>query len=352
MDIKLVFNSLAKFGKRCTISSLIITMLTKYGKLQELTESAKKILLISHRNPDADTLGGAISLKIWLQRIGKEVVTACVDVPHERYGFLPHIDEFVSEFDLKSFDLIIVVDSGASYMTNFHLKYDHLLDGDIPVINIDHHASNDGYGTLNVVDSMAASVTVILYRFFTYLGVEVNKDMATCLLAGIYGDTGSFMHTNTDEEVYAVAAELVAKGAHIAEISKRLFRTNDLSTLKLWGKVLEKAYVTSDNVVMSVVKSDDMESVDGDPDKLSGVIDYLSMVPGSKFAVLINEDRKGNVKGSFRTRDNGVDVSKIAAIYGGGGHSKASGFSVPGEIKEELRYTIVSDDLSKKSLDF
>ncbi len=313
---------------------------------------SEKILIISHRKPDADTLGAALALRIWLGSKGKQVTLACVDKPTDDMEFFPHIGEFVQDFDVNEFDLRIIVDAGASYMTNFHLKYSNFFEVSVPIINIDHHASNDHFGQVNIVDPIAPSTTVMLYRMFQDLGVEIDADIATCLLAGIYGDTGGFMHSNTDREVYKISADLMSKGGNVKGIIKSLFKSKTLETLKLWGKVLEKVQVTNDGVVMSVVKDEDYEQVGSTPEHLSGVVDYLNMVPDTKFAVLLNEDRKGNVKGSFRTRQLDLDLSRIAAVFGGGGHPKASGFMLPGKIQENLKYTIVSQDLSKRSLEF
>jgi bifunctional oligoribonuclease and PAP phosphatase NrnA len=324
----------------------------KYQQLEKEVLKADKILIISHRKPDGDTLGGAISLKIWLDRLKKKTTLACVDRPSNVFGFLPYLDQYVDEFELSDYDLIFIIDSGASYMTNFHLKYPNLFETTVPIINIDHHATNDNFGTLNIVDDKAASATIILYRIFKYLELEINSEMATCLLTGIYNDTGSFMHSNTNKEVYEISADLMNNEAKIAEIGKNLFKNRSVSTLRLWGKVLEKTYLTADNVVMSVLRDDDFLTIDSNPEELSGVIDYLNMVPEGKFSVLINEDRKGNVKGSFRARDSEVDVARIAAVFGGGGHKKASGFSVPGKLKEQISYSIVSSDNSRKDLRF
>lgn len=324
----------------------------KYQDVLSYIGKSQKILIISHRKPDADTLGAAIALRIWLGSIGKEVTLACVDKPDGEMDFFPHLDEFVQDFDVDEFDLRFIVDAGASYMTNFHLKYSNFFEVSVPIINIDHHASNDHFGQVNIVDAVAPSTTVMLYRMFKDLGVDIDANIATCLLAGIYGDTGGFMHSNTDMEVYKISADLMAKGGNVKGIIKSLFKSKSLETLKLWGKVLEKVQVTNDGVVMSVVKDEDYEQIGSTPENLSGVVDYLNMVPDTKFAVLLNEDRKGNVKGSFRTRQTDLDLSRIAAVFGGGGHPKASGFMLPGKIQENLKYTIVSQDLSKRSLEF
>jgi len=321
-------------------------------QLKERVDIANRILVISHRRPDADTLGAGIAMKLWLESLGKMVTNACVDKPSKAFSFLPFIDCYVREFDVKEFDLIVIVDCGASYMTDFHLKYEDLFSYKSKIVNIDHHASNDMFGDLNIVDTKAASATVIIYNIFKLLCVDISEDVATALLAGIYGDTGSFMHSNTSKDVYAIAADLMLHGGRISEVVKSLFRSNTVKTLKLWGSVLQKAQVTDDNVVMSIVNEEDYLASNAGPEDLSGVIDYLNMVPDSKFAVLINEDRKGNVKGSFRTRNDEVDLSRIAAVFGGGGHPKASGFMMKGKLEREISYKIVSDDMSKKSLEF
>jgi bifunctional oligoribonuclease and PAP phosphatase NrnA len=327
-------------------------MLKEYQKARKLINSSKRILVISHRKPDADTLGGAVALKLYFDTLDKAVTLACIDKPSRDFAFLPEIDTYVDSFNQSEFDLIVIVDAGASYLTDFHLKYPDFFKTSIPILNIDHHASNDYFGKVNIVDPVAPSATVVIHRMFKDYKVDITEEMATALLAGIYGDTGGFMHSNTTKEVYDIASELMQLGADVKSISKSLFAPKSVKALKLWGKVLEGAQITDDNVVMSVVKEDDFKSIDSGPSYLSGVVDYLNMVPGTKFAVLLNEDRMGNVKGSFRTRNDNVDLSKIAAVFGGGGHPKASGFKMPGKLMGELKYTIVSGDMSKRSLKF
>ena len=327
-------------------------MSQKYKKVEEAIKNAENTLVVSHRKPDADTLGAAVSVSLHLDRLNKPHKLACVDKPSSRYSFIPKIDQFVSEFCLSDFDLVIVLDAGASYMTNFHLKYKDFFNSGALMVNIDHHASNDNFGDINIVEPEAASVTEILTKMFSFLGIEISQDMATCLLAGIYSDTGSFMHSNTSKTVLKTASYLMEKGAKIKEITKYLFKNNSVEKLKMWGRVMEKSFVTDQKVVMSVVKEEDYNDVGASPEHLSGVVDYLNMIPNTKFAVLVNEDREGNVKGSFRTRCEEVDLSKVAAVFGGGGHPKASGFNINGKLKEKIEYEIVYDDMSKQSLKF
>ncbi|MFA7277902.1 MAG: bifunctional oligoribonuclease/PAP phosphatase NrnA [Candidatus Gracilibacteria bacterium] len=316
---------------------------TTFREAKKLIERSEKILLISHRRPDGDTLGANIAIHLWLQSMGKQTTLACIDVPSERYDFLPDIRRFVNNFTFTDYDLIIVCDAGAYYMTQFHTIYPDIFSGVVPVLNIDHHASNDNFGTLNIVDPHAASATLIIYRWFTFLRVAISPAMATALLAGIYNDTGSLMHSNTTQEVYEVSSDLVSKGARVNSISRSMFRSNTLSTLKLWGRVLENMKVTDDGVCMSVLTMKDFGESGAHPDESGGVIDLLNAVPDTKFCVLLAEDGKGNIKGSFRTRRDDVDLSALAANFNGGGHKKAAGFSMPGSIQKETIWKIVAD---------
>jgi bifunctional oligoribonuclease and PAP phosphatase NrnA len=330
---------------------------TKFRELKKAFVSAQKILLIAHKKPDGDTIGACLSLMHLLENnFGKNVDVACVDKPVERYEFLSGVTRFQKEFDYKEYDLIVVCDAGAHYMTDYHKIYPGIFSGkDVPVANIDHHASNDDFGNINIVDNNAASTTLILYRFFKWLDVSlITPDIATCLLIGIYNDTGGLMHSNSTKEVFEISAELTKRGAKAFIVSKSLFRETPLSTLKLWGRVFKNVKVNEDGVAMSVISDKDFEECGAKQDELSGVVDVVNSVPGIKFSVVLNEDGQGHVKGSFRTPREDVDLSEIAGVFGGGGHRKAAGFMMPGHIEKEVKWKIVSDkeltDVNEKLL--
>lgn len=306
-----------------------------YEQVWEEVKKAQKVLLIGHKKPDGDALGSMCAVKLWLEQIGKEVKMSCIDKPTKRYSFLPYFNQIQTEINPSEADIVIILDCGAHYMTNFHEKYPELVPGmkeekDVMkkpfIINIDHHSSNDNFGHLNIVEPESASTTFILYKIFKYLDVQITSQMATCLLTGIYNDTGSFMHSNTSKEALDASAELLRLGAKISPMIKALFKNNSVETLKLWGKVFLNSKITEDNFLISVVRKEDIDD-DKDMDHLSGAIDYLNMVPGVDYAMLVKEDR-GHIKGSLRTRRDDIDLSEIAKKYGGGGHSKAAGFSI------------------------
>jgi phosphoesterase RecJ-like protein len=318
-------------------------MQEKYLEAYRMVGKANKVLCIAHKRPDGDTLGATVAWSLALKKMGKEVTMACVDEIPERFLFLADSNRFVRTFDFRAFDLIIVSDAGASYMTRYHEIYPEIFKGDVSVLNIDHHHSNDNFGTCNIVDASAASTTVILFRLFEACGIEVTSQMATALLCGIYNDTGSLMHSNTDLDVFEISGRLMELGGRVHVVARNLFRSTPVSTLKLWGKVLENARINDEGVTISVVTWKDFEECGADGDEISGVVDLMNSVPGAKYTCLLNEDRNGRIKGSFRTQRDDVDLAELAGKFGGGGHKKAAGFSMPGRLQREVHWKIIPE---------
>lgn len=311
-----------------------------YLRAGQAIKKANRVLVICHKKPDGDTLGAAVAMNNILKDLGKEVQIACVDAIPERYFFMNELRRAVREFDYRDYDLIMVLDAGASYMTKYHEIYPGIFSGEVPVVNIDHHASNDNFGTINIVDVNSASATVIIYKMLTFLGLRISPSSATGILCGIYNDTGSLMHGNTTLEVFEITGKMVDAGGKVGLVAQNLFRITPLSTMKAWGKVLERATLNDEGVVVSVVTERDLRDAEANSEDLTGVVDFMNAVPGSRFTVLLNEDEKGNVKGSFRTRRDDVDLAELAGKFGGGGHKKAAGFTMPGRIHQEIRWKV------------
>lgn len=311
-----------------------------FVKAGQLMKKAEKVLCIAHRKPDGDSLGASLAFYMALTSMGKQVELACVDAPVPMFSFLPGIKKFIKDIQPKDYDLLIVSDAGASYMTKYHEIYPDIFNGDIPVINIDHHPSNDNFGTLNLVDVNSASTTLLQYKMFKFLDIAITPDMATALLCGIYNDTGALMHGNTTLEVFEITGKLVELGGNIQAVARNLFKTTPISKMKVWGRAMERTTVNEQGVVVTVLTKADFDELDANSEDLAGLVDYINSVPGSKFTVLLNEDEKGNVKGSFRTRREDVDLAELAGKFGGGGHKKAAGFTMPGRIHQEVRWKV------------
>lgn len=310
--------------------------------LKALLHDARRVVVVSHANPDGDTLGSNMALSMALAARGKQVVSVCADQVPERYRVFSEDWPFIQSFPDTPSDLAIFVDTADAALTQ--IPWGTLPTG-APIINIDHHKDNGRYGTLNLIDSSAPSTTFLLLLLFERLGWDVTPDMATALLLGLVTDTGGFFHSNTTSEGYDAAARLLSLGADSAAIGRRVFHDFDPRRLKLWGRVLERASMNADHVVSSVVFNSDFRETGTTAQDLEGVVEYLNMVPEGRYALLLTEDGKNaSVKGSLRARADDVDVSEIAHRFGGGGHPKASGFRIKGKLMERKVWEVVSDE--------
>ncbi len=311
-------------------------------KIGTLINENRRFLIIPHRSPDGDTIGAALAMHQALVNMGKASKIICFDEAPEEFLFLPNIRDLKKGEPEFNSDVYFILDAGATHLTGFSESHPELFDKSLEVVNIDHHKSNDFYGQYNIVDSSAASTTMVLYKIFQKLNYPIDRYTATCLLTGIYTDTGSFMHSNTTSEVLRVAGRLLAKGANLRSISKEIFNTTKISTMRLWGRVMRSIQKTPEGIAMSVVKQKDFEDTGADYSEMTGVVDYINSVPGSEYSVILTE-KEGKVKGSLRTLHDEVDVAEIASQFGGGGHTKAAGFTISGELQKEVRWKVVEN---------
>ena len=311
--------------------------ITEAQKIYEKIISAQKIGIISHQNPDGDCLGSQLGLAEFLISQEKKVKTFCCDPAPDSFCFLPGSEKIFNNLDLNC-DLLIFVDCGNIFQTGFA---DVLKNNEIFSINFDHHPDNPKFGDLNLVLPKFSSTTAILTKFFIDFDFLISPQVATCFLTGIFTDTGSFQHSNADSNSHRLAAKLLSRGANLEIIRQEVFKTKKISTLKLWGKVLSRAQFSStDLAIFSIVKDLDFEKTKANPKDIGGAIDFLNMVPEANFSFLLTE-KDGSVKGSFRARGEKTDVQKIAKFFGGGGHKKAAGFTIPGKLKREVRWKII-----------
>lgn len=319
----------------------------QYLLAKEAITKAQRILLVSHRRPDGDTLGATVALQRVLSQMGKLAVPACIDQVSSRLSFLEKLllngQTFQRTFEYNSFDLIIVSDAGAANMTGFHELYADFMSKKVPMINIDHHGSNDSFGTINLVDSKASSATVVVYKLLNYMGISIDKEIAIALMTGIYNDTGGMMHSNTNAETYQIAAELQRFGFLITDIVRPLMKTASIPQLKLWGHILENLKQNEKQVVSSVVSDEDLRNLRVQSGDTGGIVDLMNTVPEAQFTVLLAED-DGVVKGSLRTQRDDINLSDLAGQFGGGGHAKASGFRVKGKLEKQTVWKIVPAD--------
>jgi phosphoesterase RecJ-like protein len=313
-----------------------------FNQVKNLIDRSQRILLISHRKPDGDTVGANLALKIVLEQLGKESVSACVDDIPKILRFLPKSNSFVADFNPEDFDLIFFIDCGASYLCGFDKKYPQILDKNFkPTVNIDHHPSNNLFGQINIVDPSASSTTEIVFKFLKKINIPINYQIATCLLAGIFTDTASYHNQNTTSDTFKISAELLRSGARLNKIVNNVSAPKPVDILKLWGKIISRLQVNKKyKIVFVFISQKDLEEFGASYDDIEGVANFLNTIPEVK-ATLVLTEQEEQIKGSLRTRDENVDVSELASFLGGGGHKKAAGFTIDGKlVLEEKRWRI------------
>ena len=210
---------------------------------------------------------------------------------------------------------------------------------EIPSINIDHHPSNANFASINLVDTSVCSTTELLTQMFTKWGIQMDSDIATLLLAGIITDTGSFQNSNTTPEAFDIAADLIEKGARQQEIIKHVYKTKQLDTLKLWGRILSSIQVDELNkIIWATVSREDFAETGTKSEDIGDIIDDLiSNAEEAEVALLLSEREDGNLHGSIRTTTDARNASNMAANFGGGGHVRAAGFNIEnGSISADL----------------
>lgn len=376
-----------------------------------LLKKANSILVMPSSPLDGDSLGSSLALYLALKKLGKKVTVVAEETVPSSYNFLPEIASVTHELKFVR-DFIVTIDCRDAAPKNIHHEiqgnkinifvtpekgtiskenvsfaeggtpFDAIVTVDaadpsqfgkiyedftelfhlVPVMNIDHHASNKGFGRINLVDIMASSTTMLILPLIEELGAGLptgqaglmDADIATLLLAGLITDTGSFQNPNTTPDAFAVAAKLIGYGARQQEIIRNVYKTKKLSTLRLWGRTLTKIqYDEKHHMVWSVLTARDFAELGSSPDDTEGVIDELmSNAPGAEIIFLLKERNPTEASGSIRTLTPTIDASKLAGLFGGGGHVQAAGFKVHGKNIQETEQMVVNGlrEFQKKRL--
>ena len=313
----------------------------KIDRAQSVLKQARRIVCICHRNPDGDAVGSLTGMAQLLEEnvAGTPVVLACVDAAPETFHFLPLVHRILQDFSPEHGDAYIFLDSAEPKLTEYHERFPQLFDKSLPTLCFDHHPDSPQFAQVNFVEPDAASTCEIVAQFADAAKWTLPPGAATSLLTGVYTDTGGLLHSNTTSGVYRTVARLLRAGANRQLIVQQVFRTAKISTLRLWGRVLEKITLTEEGAAVSALTEGDFKATRADYSELTGSIDYVNAIPGMKFSLILAE-RRGTVKGSLRTLRDDVDVSEMAQKLQGGGHRKAAGFAVPGKLKPEIRWRV------------
>ncbi len=296
-------------------------------------ESARTVLVVSHENPDADTLGAGLAVAALVEAAGGQATVVCTDPVPSLYAFLPGIERVRTDPEPGlAYDRLVVVDCGSLDRVGAVRHRHAALFETLPRIVIDHHLSNDHDGPTDWIDPTAAATCELVGLLASRLGVALDAAdgaLAADLMAGIVMDTATFAHPNATPRTLAVAAALVAAGAPLSEISRRLYRSKPDAQLRLFGRVLDRLEHTDDGrVIWSSLTDADLAMTGTDAPHSEGIIDLLSQAERAEVAILFKELGSAT-RISVRTKPGGVDATVLTGMFGGGGHARAAGATVP-----------------------
>jgi len=309
--------------------------MTDIDRAAELVARAPSLALACHAAPDGDALGSMLALQHLALGAGKQAVASWPEpfVVGPHYSFLPGLDGVTKPADFPPApDVMITFDCGSLDRLG-ELAEPAKAAGELVVI--DHHATNDGYGTVNCVDPRAAASAVVVRRLLDPLGWPLDRTAALCLYAALVCDTGRFQYDNTTPDVFSLARELAAFDLPIAAMNRQLFEEHRLAYLRLAGSALERAEFDPDRrFVAAWVTAADLARHGVDIDETEGLIDLVRRTSEADVSCVLKETPEGT-KVSLRAV-SGVDVGKVATSFGGGGHRAAAGFTSDRPVPEVL----------------
>ena len=288
--------------------------------LEEI-KKAEKIVILAHETPDGDAIGSCLAMNLAVKALGKSADVVIKEFPRV-FDFLPGRDEVKTESNVEQYDLAIALDC-ADLKRLVGREY---FEEAKQTIVIDHHGSNKMFGDINFVNPVAPACCQILIGMFEYFGIDINKELGTCILTGIITDTGGFKYPGVTAETFEFTAELLGKGVNVSDIYKRTLNRME---------ILEDGKVT-----FTYVTNQDLKEVNAGIGDHEGLVELGRDIEGVEVSIFIREkdEAENTYKVSMRS-NNYVNVSDVCLMFGGGGHQRAAGATAQGtieEVKEKL----------------
>lgn len=306
----------------------------------ERVRSARRVLAVSHENPDADTLGATLGVVAIVEALGGVADAVCTDPVPALYDFIAGVERFRTDPEPDAaYDLVVISDCGSLDRVGAVGVRHADLFARLPRVVIDHHASNASAGEADWIESHSAATCEMVSLLATRLGVPLRSaegSLAAALMAGVVMDTATFAHPNATPRTLAVAAALVEAGAPLSDISRRLYRSKPTVQLQLFGRVLDRLEASDDGrVVWSTMLLADLQATGTISSHSEGIIDLLAQSVEAEVAILFKEAEEGTAtRVSVRTKPGGVDATVLTGTFGGGGHARAAGASVPLPVEQ------------------
>lgn len=294
--------------------------------------SSHKVAVLPHISLDGDGLGSSLALVLYLKNKGIQAEILLEEIIPPKFNFLPGLRnvKIFSSDEKKKYDMVIALDSGDIERVGTRSV---LFDNAEVTVNIDHHVTNKGFAQYNYIQADASSTGELIYLLLKEASTNITQDIAVCLYAAIISDTGGLKYNNTSKLTCEIVGELIETGIDFSNIYSRLLESTTLQKIKITGIAAEKINIISEKIAMIVFTKDDVKSVYAKDDDYEGIVNIARNLEGIEVCVLLREKENNEIKANIRSIDY-VDVAKIASVFDGGGHKRAAGFTVFGNLEE------------------
>ena len=300
----------------------------------------RRWIVASHMNPDGDTLGSAIAMKVLLRSFGHEVLHVCPDPVPATLAFLPGAADVVQSIPLAWREGTGVVTLDAADLGRFGQLAGEL-EAIRPLVDVDHHVSNPLFGDVNVVLTDAAATGEVVFRLFQHFGVTIDTEAAYGMYVALVTDTGRFAYEATQAASHEMAAALIQAGVQPGHVYRMLYERVNLAELRIRGLALQKMSLSAcGRIAWTTISREMLESTGALEEHTEGLVETLRTLEGVEVSITVRETSRGTLKASLRSKQH-VDVSALAARFHGGGHRRAAGCTLTGTL-EQAAATLVT----------
>lgn len=299
---------------------------------------AESIAILTHESPDGDAIGSSLAMKKILEKIGKKADVIIPEVPR-LYNFLPNINEVKKESIVEQYDLAIAVDCADLK----RLSAREYFENSKKTISIDHHGSNKMFADLNFVNPVSPACCEVLAGMLGYYQIEIDKAIGTYLMTGIITDTGGFRHQGITPETFEFTADLIRIGVDVPEIYKNTLCTKSKANFRLTKKIMDRMELLEDGkIAFTYINTQDLEEVEAEPGDHEGLVDIGKNIEGVEVSIFIRQkENEEAYKVSMRSTDK-VNSSDVCLMFGGGGHPRAAGALIQGNV-EQVKDKIINE---------
>lgn len=293
-------------------------------------QKAEKIVILTHESPDGDAVGSSLAMKLILEKLEKK---ADVIIPEysRLFNFLPSAEDIMIDSEIKNYDLAISVDC-ATFKRMAKKEY---FENAKSTIVIDHHGSNTMYGDLNYVNPVSPACCEVIAGMVKYYEIDITKDIGTCLMTGIITDTGGFRHVGITPETFEFTADLIRLGVDVPDIYKRTLNTKTRANFELSKRVMDRMEILEDGkVTFTYMDKKDEEEVGAEPGDHEGLVEIGRDIEGVEVSIFIRQKENEDAYKISMRSGNKVNVSDICFLFGGGGHPRAAGALIQGNVEQ------------------